>query len=71
MAKKTDVHERALKRMNKVNADEYRIELLVGLDAKTRALLGLLSKQEEAPKSHIVCWAIRTLADKRGIKISS
>ncbi len=56
--------KRAIRRLN-------RLEMFVGIDPKTRALLGMLSKQEEAPESHIVCWAIRTLADKRGIKISS
>ncbi len=42
---------------------------VVSLPAKFAKIARKIAKAEECPIDHVVKWALKTLADKRGIKI--
>ncbi len=46
-------------------------ETVVKLDKEHSKILKAVANEAECSPQHAVKWAIRTLADKRGIKISS
>ncbi len=48
-----------------------RCKVAVSLDKHHGDLLKRIAKQEECSPAHALKWALRTLADKRGIKFSS